>query len=111
MRIVPMLVLLGLSASSTATEFTLDAIEARAEREVMTPDERADARLQGECLVGIKQLNFTGGEYDPIEEWLRARTTQLLQRHDPCTTLAMLEVTKRHLEAERAALQRGATDG
>ena len=111
MRALVTMLLIGLATPAVADDFTVDAIEKRAGQVVLTEAQKTEAQIQGECLVGIKKINFTGGEFDPVEEWLRFRTSQLLEHNDPCTTLAMLEVAKRHLEAERAAMKAEATDG
>ena len=59
------------------------------------------ARMQGECLVGLKELNFKKKEnFDPVAEWTNFRTTSLLQQHSPCEVLIMMEVARSILNSE-----------
>lgn len=64
----------------------------------MTPNERKEAKMQGECLVGLKELNFKKkNKFDAIAEWTNFRTISLLEQFPPCDVLVMMEVAKNRL--------------
>ena len=40
--------------------------------------------MQGECLVGLKELNFQKREdFDPVAEWTNYRAFSLLEQFPP----------------------------
>ena len=82
-----------------AEGFEYDAIQTRYS-DVLTDEKERYYTAQGECMAGIKKVNFAGGEYDPIAEWLRVRTTHLLYEHEPCDVLLILEVAEKYIRAE-----------
>ncbi|MEO0973780.1 MAG: hypothetical protein AAFX85_11850, partial [Pseudomonadota bacterium] len=47
-----------LSLSAVSGEFSSDAIAKRYPETAPSPARVSDARMQGECLVGLKELNF-----------------------------------------------------
>ncbi|GEA10246.1 hypothetical protein [Alteromonas sp. KUL49] len=52
-----------------------------------------NAKMQGECLVQLKELTFKKkNEFDPISEWVNYRSVSLLEQYSPCEVLIMLEV-------------------
>ena len=54
--------------------------------------------MQGECLVGLKELNFKRTEkFDAVAEWTNYRTISLLEQFAPCQVLIMMEVAQRKL--------------
>ena len=54
-----------------------------------------DAKMQGECLVGLKQLNFKRrGSFDPVAEWTNYRSLSSLEQFPPCEVLVMMEVAR-----------------
>ena len=54
-----------------------------------------DAKMQGECLVGLKQLNFKRRDtFDPVAEWTSYRSLSLLEQFPPCQVLVMMEVAR-----------------
>ncbi len=60
-----------------------------------------DAKMQGECLVGLKNLNFRKREdFDPVAEWTNYRSLSLLEQFPPCTVLIMMEVARAELMEE-----------
>lgn len=81
-----------------AAEFSYEAI---AERYADTGlDQKAvqEARMQGECLVGLKELNFQKREdFDPVAEWTNYRAFTLLEQYSPCAVLIMIEVARAEL--------------
>ena len=85
----------------TARDLSSAAIEQR-QGPILTEQEVRRARIEGECLAGIYQNNAFQGEYNPINEWLRVRTSHLLQKHSPCELLVMLEVAREQMESARA---------
>ena len=82
-----------------ADDFEYNTIQTRYE-DVLTDEKERYFTAQGECMAGIKKVNFAGGEFDPIAEWLRVRTTHLLYEHEPCDVLLILEVAEKHIRAE-----------
>lgn len=82
-----------------ADNFEYDAIQTRY-ADVLTSEKERYYTAQGECMAGIKKVNFAGGEFDPIAEWLRVRTTHLLYEHEPCDVLLILEVAEKYIRAE-----------
>lgn len=59
------------------------------------------ARMQGECLVGLKELNFKKKEnFDPVAEWTNYRSGSLLEQYSPCEVLIMMEVARSILSSE-----------
>ena len=87
------------SMLAQAEGFEYDAIQTRY-ADVLTSEKERYFTAQGECMAGIKKVNFAGGEYDPVAEWLRVRTTHLLYEHEPCDVLLILEVAEKHIRAE-----------
>ena len=93
------LLLLMFPLFALADDFEYNTIQARYE-DVLTDEKERYFTAQGECMAGIKKVNFAGGEFDPIAEWLRVRTTHLLYEHEPCDVLLILEVAEQHIRAE-----------
>ena len=96
-RLIYLLLLLPMFALADGFEY--DAIQSRY-ADVLTSEKERYYTAQGECMAGIKKVNFAGGEFDPIAEWLRVRTTHLLYEHEPCDVLLILEVAEKHIRAE-----------
>ncbi|MEO0423372.1 MAG: hypothetical protein AAF184_13610 [Pseudomonadota bacterium] len=83
-----------------ANDFTSAAIAKRHPQSATTPARIADARMQGECLVGLKELNFRkANEFDPVAEWTNYRSLSLLSQFPPCEVLVMMEVARTQLKA------------
>ena len=82
-----------------AEGFEYDAIQARY-ADVLTDEKERYFTAQGECMAGIKKVNFAGGDFDPVAEWLRVRTTHLLYEHEPCDVLLILEVAEKYIRDE-----------
>lgn len=60
------------------------------------------AKMQGECLVGLKELNFKAKlEFDPVAEWTTYRSSSLLEQLSPCQVLIIMEVAQRKLKASQ----------
>ena len=58
-------------AISVASEsFTYAEIAKRYQTQQLSQERIVWAKMQGECLVGLKELNFrTSEEFDPVAEW------------------------------------------
>ncbi len=62
-----------------------------------------NAKMQGECLVQIKDLTFKKKDkFDPISEWVNYRSVSLLEKYSPCETLIMLEVANKQIRAQKS---------
>ena len=96
------LIIFLIPISAGAESFGYADIEARHKGQVLSEPAHQKILIQGECLAGINRLNAFEGEYDPIGEWLRVRTTQLLQLHGPCEVLLMVETAREILNRERS---------
>jgi hypothetical protein len=60
-----------------------------------------NAKLQGECLVQLKDLTFKKkNDFDPISEWVNYRSVSLLENYSPCEVLIMLEIANEQLREE-----------
>ncbi len=90
--------LLLLSLNAIAVEFDYQAIAGRHSSTALDAATVAEAKMQGECLVGLKELNFKRKDhFDPIAEWTSFRSISLLEQFPPCEVLIMMEVAQRHL--------------
>ena len=57
-----------------------------------------EAKMQGECLVGLKHLNFRKRQdFDPVAEWTSYRAFSLLEQYSPCRVLIIMEVARKEL--------------
>jgi len=99
MKYIPIIVLLFTSINSLASdEFSYENISKRNQSAAMTNQEVNRAKMNGECLVGIKELNFRKkDQFDPIAEWTTYRTTSLLDHLPPCEVLIIMEVARERL--------------
>ena len=92
------------AAPAKAADFSYEAVASRYSETALDDASVNEARMQGECLVGIKKLNFRRrSNFDPIAEWSNFRTTSLLRQFPPCTVLIMIEVARAELLAEEEA--------
>jgi hypothetical protein len=81
--------------------FTYDEIASRYQNVKLTDDEVLRARMHGECLVGLKNLNFVKRrEFDPVGEWTNYRSLSLLEQFPPCMVLVMIEVAHAHVSKD-----------
>ena len=91
----------ALLSTATANDFAYDAIAKRHQSSALSPAEVKDAKMQGECLVGLKMLNFrSSAEFDPVAEWTNYRSLSLLEQFPPCNVLVMMEVAREDLLEE-----------
>jgi len=100
--LITLILLLVFSTVARSESFHSSAISKRYSDVAMTPGEVKFAKMQGECLVGLKELNFKKKEnFDAIAEWTNYRTISLLEQFPPCDVLVMMDVAQKKLrEAE-----------
>jgi hypothetical protein len=107
LRLLGLPVLLSISVCAVAADtiYTYEAIAKRHEVSQLDTASVEEAKMQGECLVGLKELNFQKrDDFDPVAEWTSLRAFSLLEQVPPCTVLIMIEVAREGLlkmEAEK----------
>jgi len=93
----------GWIPAAPAEEFSYEAIAERHASARLGAKEVEDAKMQGECLVGLKQLIFVRrDDFDPVAEWINYRTFSLLEQFPPCHVLVMMEVARKELLGDGA---------
>ncbi|MFT4926143.1 MAG: hypothetical protein ACI8WB_002241 [Phenylobacterium sp.] len=91
----------ALSLPVQATDYSYQGIIKRESGYKLDKATLAKAKVQAQCLVGIKKLNFKRKDnFDPIAEWTSYRTSSLLEKYSPCEVLVMLEVVQKELRKE-----------
>ncbi len=93
---------LALFTSSVFAEpsYQYSNIAQRYGKHALSEAKLTELKMQAECLVGIKKLNFKRKDsFDPIAEWTSFRTRSLLEQYSPCETLVMLELAQKQLRA------------
>ncbi len=89
---------LVLTSAAWAAGFRYEDIAKRHQDSALGSDKVANAEMQGECLVGLKELNFRKKQdYDAIAEWSNFRTASLLEYYSPCEVLIIMEVAQQKL--------------
>lgn len=87
------------SQSALAEEYTYENISRRYSDVQMDSKAYRRAKMQGECLVGLKNLNFKKKEqFDAVAEWSSYRSFSLLSQFPPCTVLVIMEVAQEKLK-------------
>ena len=85
-------------SASQADEFSYEAIAERFGDTKLDARQVLEAKMHGECLVGLKRLIFVKREdFDPVAEWINYRTISLLEQFPPCNVLIMMEVAREEL--------------
>lgn len=85
-----------------ASPYTYKSIAARYPNVKLNEKMVKDAKMEGECLVGLKELNFKKkNTFDAVAEWTNYRTISLLQHMSPCSVLIMMEVAKAKISKEK----------
>lgn len=88
---------------SHANDFSYAAVAERFGDSRLEAQAVKEAKMHGECLVGLKQLIFVKRQnFDPVAEWINYRTLSLLEQFPPCTVLIMMEVARAELMADTA---------
>ena len=83
---------------SQADEFSYEAVAKRFGDTKLDAKQVQEAKMHGECLVGLKRLIFVKrDDFDPIAEWINYRTFTLLEQFPPCYVLIMMEVAREEL--------------
>ena len=92
-------------SASQADEFSYEAIAERFGDTKLDARRVQEAKMHGECLVGLKRLIFVKREdFDPVAEWINYRTISLLEQFPPCNVLIMMEVAREELMDEDSKL-------
>ena len=101
-RILFSLVCLLLATVANADDFSYEAIAERFSDTQLDATSVEEAKMNGECLVGLKHIIFVRREdFDPVAEWINLRTYSLLEQFPPCDVLIMMEVARERLMAEQ----------
>lgn len=106
LRILVFCLALGFAAYGAAADkaYTYEAIANRHKEFQLDAARVEEAKMQGECLVGLKELNFQKrDDFDPVSEWTSFRSLSLLEQFTPCVVLIIMEVARAgliELEAE-----------
>lgn len=99
---VAVLALSTLSLATYAVDDSYQAISKRYSSVALSAKQVTSAKMQGECLVGIKNLNFKKkNTFDPVAEWGNYRSGPLLEQFPPCEVLIMMEVAQKELKARQ----------
>ena len=85
-----------------ADDFSYEAIAERFSDTQLDANSVEEAKMHGECLVGLKHLIFVRrDDFDPVAEWVNYRTYSLLEQFPPCNVLIMMEVARKQLMSEQ----------
>ena len=88
-------------SAAQADDFAYAAIAKRFGETRLDAQSVQEARMHGECLVGLKHLIFVKrAEFDPVAEWINYRTLSLLEQFPPCNVLIMMEGARHELMKE-----------
>ncbi len=91
-----------LASTAQADDFSYEAIAERFSDTRLDADSVEEAKMHGECLVGLKHIIFVKREdFDPVAEWINLRTYSLLEQFPPCNVLIMMEVAREQLMSEQ----------
>lgn len=104
MNIQKFLVIVSFSVSlqAAASEYSYESIASRNNESLLSEEIVNAAKMQGECLVGLKELNFAKKEdFDPVAEWTNYRSVSLLEQYSPCEVLIMMEVAQSKLRKSK----------
>ena len=96
--LVSVVLLLAIGANAQSQEFSYEEVAKRYADTQLSARSVRDAKMQGECLVGLKELNFVKRSgFDPVAEWTNFRAVSLLEQFPPCTVLIIIEVARKEL--------------
>ncbi len=99
MKSIGFFILILFSGIVTANN-SYEDIAKRNPKAALNKQEVMEAKMQGECLVGLKELNFKKKhEFDPVAEWTSYRTSSLLKQLPPCQVLIIMEVAQKKVKA------------
>ena len=95
------ILLVVFSHSAQAESYTYENISKKYKDVALNEKEVKKAKMEGECLVGLKNLNFKKKEkFDAVAEWTNYRSISLLTQFSPCTVLIIMETAKSKLKNE-----------
>ena len=103
-RLILIVGLICLSAASAAhaDDFSYEAIAERFSDTQLDANSVEEAKMHGECMVGLKHLIFVPRHgFDPVAEWVNYRTYSLLEQFPPYNVLIMMEVARKQLMSEQ----------
>ena len=87
--------------TSAAEEYSYASISKRYAEVELDSKAVKRAKMEGECLVGLKNLNFRKKEdFDAVAEWTSYRSFSLLEQYSPCNVLIIMEVAQAKLKSE-----------
>lgn len=96
-----LLLLMAMSFVVSADAKRYDNVAQKYKDSALSPQVVGKAKMQGECLVQLKELTFKRKDkFDPISEWVNYRSVSLLQQYSPCEVLIMLEVANKKIRDE-----------
>jgi len=102
MKLIAFLSTFLIIVSVQGKQFTYDDIAKRNPSVALTKKQLKEAKMQGECLVGLKELNFKKKkEFDPVAEWTNFRSISLLKQLPPCQVLVIMEVAQKALKKQQ----------
>ena len=102
--IAALLVCAQLFSAALAEEFSYEAIAKRFNSTQLDATSVEAAKMQGECLVGLKRLNFRKRPaFDPVADWPPSRSLTMLEQFPPCSVLIMMEVARKQVVEESQA--------
>ncbi len=101
MRLITGLLAANLMNDTTAADFSYEAISQRHQSSALNAATVGAAIMQGECMVGLKKLNFKKSDnFNPGAEWSSFRSISLLKRYPPCEVLIIMGVARSTLQKE-----------
>jgi hypothetical protein len=102
---IPKLIIFTLILCVTSTvqsaDFSYSSIEKRYSSVALSESKKQLSEMQGECLIGLKNLNFRKKKsFDAVAEWTSFRSISLLEQFPPCEVLIMIEVAYTELKSQ-----------
>jgi hypothetical protein len=89
-----------LTQISLAEDYTYESISKKYPEVQLYATAVQRAQMEGECLVGLKNLNFKKKDnFDAVAEWSSYRSFSLLEQFPPCKVLFIMEVAQARLKA------------
>lgn len=87
------------SLTSVAEDYSYTNISKRYTEVELDSKALKRAKMEGECLVGLKNLNYRKKEdFDAVAEWTSYRSFSLLEQYLPCTVFIIMEVAQEKLK-------------
>ena len=100
-KIIILLAIVFYYQTSAAEEYSYANISKRYTEVKLDSKAVKRAKMEGECLVGLKNLNYKKKEdFDAVAEWTSYRSFSLLEQYSPCNVLIIMEVAQAKLKNE-----------